>query len=67
MLVEGCIYIIEQAAYQTMHPNVLQQQLLAAGMDDDKVEMFVAAWKAGAADLVERLKQEIATKALGPV
>jgi hypothetical protein len=36
-LVQGCVYIIEQAAYRALKPSLLEQQLCALDLNDEHV------------------------------
>ena len=57
VLLGGCNFIFEQAAYATTPPDQLNVELIGAGVSEDHARAFAAAWQAGATDVVRRLKE----------
>ena len=56
ILLGGCNFIFEQAAYATTAPEALSVELIGAGVSEPHANAFAATWQAGAADVVRRLK-----------
>ena len=56
ILLGGCNFIFEQAAYATTPPETLSVELIGAGVSEPHANAFAATWQAGAADVVRRLK-----------
>lgn len=57
VLLGGCNFIFEQAAYATTEPEKLNVELIGAGVSEDHARAFAATWQAGATDVVRRLKE----------
>eukprot|EP00620_Florenciella_sp_RCC1587_P008307 CAMPEP_0182589476 /NCGR_PEP_ID=MMETSP1324-20130603/69634_1 /TAXON_ID=236786 /ORGANISM="Florenciella sp., Strain RCC1587" /LENGTH=212 /DNA_ID=CAMNT_0024806615 /DNA_START=11 /DNA_END=649 /DNA_ORIENTATION=+ len=56
-VLESCSYILEQAAYHTIHPNALKQLLEDAGMDEEHAQAVSTVWADEATEFVGRLKE----------
>ena len=57
VLLGGCNFIFEQAAYYTTPPEQLNVELIGAGVSEAHANAFAATWQAGATDCVQRLKE----------
>ena len=58
LLLGGCAFIFEQAAYATTPPGDLRTELTAAGIGEDAARAFSSTWQAGAAECVQKLKDQ---------
>ncbi|XP_013414424.1 COMM domain-containing protein 10 [Lingula anatina] len=68
LVITTCEFILQQAAYHTAKPAVLQQQLQQIGLEDEKVEAVVQMWTNMARGVVDKLrKRTIAPKQLEDV
>lgn len=68
LVLETLSFILEQAAFHVAKPQVLQVQLAALELSDNKVQCLVQAWGANAKQVVERLKHHsLAVKQLRDV
>jgi hypothetical protein len=57
VLLGGCAFILEQAAYATTPPETLQAELGDAGVSEEHAQAFGAVWEEGAAQCVAALKE----------
>ncbi|XP_077989449.1 COMM domain-containing protein 10-like [Glandiceps talaboti] len=56
LVLETIAFILEQAAYHSAKPTVLEQQLKNLELDDDKVIVFVKAWTANGKSVIDNLR-----------
>ncbi|KAK2152900.1 hypothetical protein LSH36_315g03082 [Paralvinella palmiformis] len=59
LLIETCEFFLQQAAYHTSKPAVLQSQLEQLGLTEDKVSAIVTTWQNGAKEVLERLRHRM--------
>ncbi|XP_012725557.1 COMM domain-containing protein 10 [Fundulus heteroclitus] len=57
LVLETAAFILEQAAYHSIKPASLQQQLEGIHLDSDKAEAFSQSWASAGPELVEKLKR----------
>ena len=57
VLIGGCRFIFEEAAYNTTQVEQLNVELIGAGMSEEAARAFAATWQAGAGECVRRLKE----------
>ena len=57
LLLSGCTFIFEQAAYAATAAESLGVELIGAGVSEAHANAFAAAWQAGAAECVQLLKE----------
>ena len=55
-ILEGCSYILEQAAYHQTSASSLSKQLVAAGVQEAQAAAFGRVWKGEGAALVAKLR-----------
>ncbi|XP_070542596.1 COMM domain-containing protein 10-like [Ptychodera flava] len=56
LVLETIAFILEQAAYHSAKPSVLEQQLKGIELEDDKISVFVKAWTANGKGVIENLR-----------
>mmetsp|Transcript_37490 Transcript_37490/g.64681 ORF Transcript_37490/g.64681 Transcript_37490/m.64681 type:complete len:214 (+) Transcript_37490:108-749(+) len=56
-VLESLSYILEQAAYHTIHPNQLKDLLMGADMDEEHAQAVATVWAEEATEFVGRLKE----------
>ena len=57
LLLDGCSYVFEQAAFQGVGAEALYEQLLGAGIDDSHAKVFGRQWNNERASFITKLKQ----------
>lgn len=57
-LVHTVLHIIQQAAQGMVRPALLGEHLLAAGITQDRVEIFTESWMTNAKTIVDKLRQQ---------
>ncbi|XP_066951345.1 COMM domain-containing protein 10 isoform X1 [Macrobrachium rosenbergii] len=58
LLIKTIIHIIQQAAHGMVRPALLKEHLLAAGISQDKTDIFIEQWSANAKAIVDTLRQQ---------
>ncbi|XP_068207728.1 COMM domain-containing protein 10-like [Palaemon carinicauda] len=58
LLIKTVIHIIQQAAHGMVRPALLKDHLLAAGISQDKVDIFIEQWSTNAKAIVDTLRQQ---------
>lgn len=53
---DACTYILEQTAYYSFNLQVLAEHLRKLGFEEEKIVSIAAAWKAGGAAVLEKLR-----------
>ncbi|XP_065910643.1 COMM domain-containing protein 10-like [Dysidea avara] len=56
LVLDTIAFILEQAAYHLAKPSLLGQQLKEAGLNEDKVTIFVQGWTGYGKGVVEKLQ-----------
>ena len=57
ILLGGCAFVLEQAAYATTPPETLRAELVDAGVGEEHAHAFSAVWEEGAAECIAALKE----------
>ncbi|XP_065836566.1 COMM domain-containing protein 10-like [Oscarella lobularis] len=58
LILETAAFFLEQAAYYSSKPTILNQQLQKIHLSDTKAAAIVKAWSTTAKDVLDRLKQK---------
>ena len=67
LMLGGCTFIFEQAAYATTAAESLGVELIGAGVSEAHANAFAATWQAGAAECVQLLKENAVYAARPPL
>ncbi|CAH1252530.1 COMMD10 [Branchiostoma lanceolatum] len=57
LVLETTAFVLEQAAYHSAKPAVLEEQLKNIQLEEDKVSVFVKAWAAGGKEVIMKLRK----------
>ncbi|XP_035666460.1 COMM domain-containing protein 10-like [Branchiostoma floridae] len=57
LVLETTAFVLEQAAYHSAKPAVLEEQLKNIQLEEDKISVFVKAWSANGKEVILKLRK----------